>query len=177
MKRNKLGVTGFTLLELLVVVLIIGILAAVAFPQYQKAVEKSRAVEILSTVNTISKTAEMYLLSGKTDPISFENLEIDLSGGQLQGTSYYTKTAQYDFQCRYNPTEPYCFLVTYRRNCYVGNVLDPDNCDDSNNWTISREWMNGKIVSNLCMTQFTETGNTICKWLESQGFEFTDNEI
>ena len=59
--RIKRG--GFTLIELLVVVLIIGILAAIAVPQYQKAVEKARLSEAVSTVLSLQKAIDLYVLT------------------------------------------------------------------------------------------------------------------
>ncbi len=59
-KSNK---QAFTLIELLVVVLIIGILAAVAVPQYQKAVEKARAAEAITLLNSIQKGIDAWVLT------------------------------------------------------------------------------------------------------------------
>ena len=61
--------SGFTLIELLVVVLIIGILAAIAFPQYQMAVERSRAIQAIAAIKTWSEHIELNDLEKGQYPI------------------------------------------------------------------------------------------------------------
>lgn len=54
---------GFTLLELLVVVLIIGILAAAAVPRYQKAVAKARLAEFTVQARALRDSLRMFYLA------------------------------------------------------------------------------------------------------------------
>ena len=66
---------AFTLIELLVVVLIIGILAMIALPHYQTAVEKARVINLLPRLKAIINTQEMYWLANGTYAQSLQSLE------------------------------------------------------------------------------------------------------
>ena len=79
--------SGFTLIELLVVVLIIGILAAVALPQYQKAVRKSKAGQVLSLLRSLTSAQEVYYLANGTYSENFEQLDLQIPGTEITCTS------------------------------------------------------------------------------------------
>ena len=74
--KNK---QAFTLIELLVVVLIIGILAAVALPQYQKAVWKSRATQLFTSVRSLAMAQEAHYMATGEYATSFGELDLDFS--------------------------------------------------------------------------------------------------
>jgi type IV pilus assembly protein PilA len=53
---------GFTLIELIVVVIIIGILAAIGAPMYQDLVEKSRGAEAVNALGMFKTAEQAYYL-------------------------------------------------------------------------------------------------------------------
>ena len=57
MKKNN---KGFTLIELIVVLVIVGILAAIAVPQYLGFAEKARAAEAIGVISAIKTGEETY---------------------------------------------------------------------------------------------------------------------
>ncbi len=57
--------TGFTLVEILIVVIILGILAAIVIPQFTNASQDARESSLLSQLQTLRSQIELYKLQHK----------------------------------------------------------------------------------------------------------------
>ena len=74
--KNK----AFTLVELLIAILIIGILAAIALPQYQVAVAKSRYNVSKMQVHALLNAVNSYYLANNKWPTDIRDLDVSLPG-------------------------------------------------------------------------------------------------
>lgn len=99
--KNKYT-SGFTLIELMIVVAIVGILAAVAYPSYQDSIRKGKRAEARTALTDLMLQQERYMTqmntylaftntAGTTNPASVPFKTF--SGDSSTNTAYYLSAA------------------------------------------------------------------------------------
>src|SRR3954462_9890041 len=73
MKTNK-STKGFTLVEIMIVVVIIGLLAAMAIPAFQKVRQSSQDKAVLNNARQLSAAADQYFLENGVSSVASGNL-------------------------------------------------------------------------------------------------------
>ncbi len=170
---------GFTLIELLVVVLIIGILSAIALPQYRKAVEKSRAASMLSTIYAMRQALdEQILINGS------QAEDINFVGDGHDGKDHFLSatvncTLESDNSC-YDQYFRYGVWCSEEIGCFVGVVRVVEGNVDENDYSmLSRKVLTAwndypiGVWEGICMAH-SDIGYSVCKSLQSQGWQLYD---
>jgi len=96
---------GFTFIELMIVIIIIGILAAIAIPNYIEIVERQKAAEAIKGAEVLQMALEDFYLSTGSEryPLNFDDLSpsgakfrdflsewgIDLSKTEIKVVDYF----------------------------------------------------------------------------------------
>lgn len=86
--------TGFTLIELMITVAIIGILASIAVPSYSNYVKRARLTDAFNQLSTYALKLEQ----------GFQNNYTYISSGTVCSPAKPTSTTYFDFDCTGNAT-------------------------------------------------------------------------
>ena len=165
--------SGFTLMELLVVVLIIGILAAVAVPQYQKSVKKARLAEFVSTASSIEKAVDVWLLENGGYPEdwvwftskdnsarTYSSLDIKMSCAKEDRTFCYTRLGGWDIYCAPSGCGINLYTTRDENGATTNTWLDQafisvrKRQSDENIWKIESATQNTKLVCQVWKETF-----------------------
>ena len=124
---------GFTL----VVVLIIGILAAIALPQYQKAVGKARFATIKPLTEELRLAAQVYYLANGSYPTSLDDLDITKPSGipcHITGiyTMCYTYVGKYKLQYQIHNTNNSRLCIAFSTDKLPNDICRNETGDSPN---------------------------------------------
>ncbi|QPK03435.1 pilin [Vibrio kanaloae] len=138
MNNKRTNQKGFTLIELMIVVAVIGVLSAIAMPQYQKYVAKSEVASALSTLTGAKTNVEAYTVENgmfpdggtagqKTDDLGIPAMPL----GTASFTSAAANTGSISFTFGTSASDGVSTLVSGKTFSLTRNSTGSWNCSSS----------------------------------------------
>lgn len=105
LKLHSTKIKGFTLIELMITIAIIGLLATIALPSYKNSIRKSKRQVAISDMLLIKQAQEKYRTN---------NLTYAPNGGLVgvYGVTYSSKPSDYSFQITNATATGYTIVAT-----------------------------------------------------------------
>jgi len=127
---------GFTLIEMMIVVAIIGVLAAIAYPSYQQYVIKTKRTDMMSEMQNIASEIESRKLAQGSYSAISAGVKTDFAiAYPRQGTQLYDVTI----------TDPLVAKWTMTATPKAGSQM-------ANDGTLSLNYQNNKCRGSVCGT-------------------------
>ena len=139
---------GFTLIEVLVVVLIIGILAGFALPWYERAIFKSRFHTAIPNTRSIAEAQEVYFIAQGKYATAASDLDIENAGGDNPIEVTIGTEEKYKFVRGYNKKAPSARYVIYQVHStnFPGNIhCEAERGNEMAEWLCEEELQGVKI--------------------------------
>jgi general secretion pathway protein G len=128
--RQKLKNKGFTLLEILVVIVLLGILATIVLGSYTSSLERSRDSRRKQDLAQVSHALELYYSENNSYPDSLEWGESLTYNGILYMKQLPQDPSSPGYTYQYEVSENNQEFQLY---CCLENTQDPEYADYSNN--------------------------------------------
>lgn len=144
LKTNQLKTQGFTLIELMIVVAIVGILAAVALPAYTDYVTRGLLVDATNTLSSTRAQMELFFQDNRT---------YQTTGAFKSPCDAIPSVGKFSFKCATTPT-----TYTITATGSAGAAGFTFTIDQSNNMTTPSSGWGSTSTSTACW--ITKKGGT-----------------